>query len=441
MESTAPELLYSGSFGGGKTLTGCRKALFLAQRYPGTTVGVFRKRLKHVKQTTMETFRKEVCPPEHIVKESKADLSYTVRAGRDGRGTSVIQFMGLTNEAGESLNIRSLNLASAFVDEAIELLETEWDEIGGRLRDPNAGVHQLFGATNPANQGHWLYQRFFRAPEPGVHEVVETNTLENPYLPESYVQRLRRYKGRYYDRYVLGKWVDFEGLVYDVFDPLVHQITWEQFAERFGTPHIPAGWRRVCGIDFGYSNPFVCQWWAQSPDGDWFRYREIYHSRRLVADHAKQIRALEQATGERIAVRYADHDAEDRATLDAAGLPTVPAVKEVSPGIQTTYELLKPEAETGRPRIYFLRDVLVEEDPYLANEGLPTCTEDEIQAYRYPKGTNAKNPKEEPVKRDDHGMDTLRYVMHSERTLGAGIVAGTRQPSRPPVRVPRGEMP
>jgi predicted transcriptional regulator len=41
-------------------------------------------------------------------------------------------------------------------------------------------------------------------------------------------------------------------------------------------------------VDFGYTNPFVMQWWAEDPDGRLYLYREIYRTRRLVEDHAKR---------------------------------------------------------------------------------------------------------------------------------------------------------
>ena len=30
-------------------------------------------------------------------------------------------------------------------------------------------------------------------------------------------------------------------------------------------------------VDFGYTNPFTCQWWAMDHDGRLYLYREIFH--------------------------------------------------------------------------------------------------------------------------------------------------------------------
>ena len=37
----------------------------------------------------------------------------------------------------------------------------------------------------------------------------------------------------------------------------------------------------------------------------------------------------------------------------------------------------------------------------------------EFGSYRYPDGTNKRDPKDEPQKVNDHAMDALRYVIYS----------------------------
>ncbi len=397
MESTAPELLYSGAWGAGKSRVLCEKALFLAERYPGNLVGIARKVFNSIKLTTMRTFFEEVCPPDHIKRYNKTDHLVTLKNG------SQVFFFGLD----DPLKIQSLNLGACGVDEVIELTEEDWTMLGGRIRLGRVPFRQLFAATNPASRGHWLYRRFYldrpRMPDGRpMTDVVESNALENPYLPKDYIAKIQALHGRYRDRFVLGKWVDFEGLVYDCFDPLIHVVD-----------RMPEGWEKwpkLRAIDFGYSNPFVCQWWAISPDDEWYLYREIYYSHRLVEDHARQIVTL--SVGESYLAAYADHDAEDRATLEHYGVQTTPALKDVSPGIQEVYGRLKPD-ERGRSRIYFLRDALVERDPALVEAKKPTCTVEEIQGYQYPKQKGDKNVKEEPVKLNDHGMDAMRYAVYS----------------------------
>jgi phage terminase large subunit len=404
MESMAPELMYSGAFGAGKSRVLCEKALFLSLKYPGNFGGIFRKTRKSLTHTTLRSFFKDACPPEFILKYNKSEDLITLVNG------SQLIFGGLDDPQ----KWGSLELGFVGVDEIIELTEDDYTMLLGRLRLTKLAAgkvlpfRQAFSATNPSHPKHWAYKHFF---EERLGEVVEANALENTCNPEDYRVRLDGFKGRYRDRFVLGKWVGFEGLVYDVYDPLTHLITWGQFEDLTGYKRIPADWTRVRSVDFGYANPFVCQWWAISPDGDWFRYREICRTRRLVEDLAKDIVRL--SVGERVLATYADHDAEDRATLERHGVPTVAAVKDVSPGIQSVYSLLQVDEVRGRPRLYFIADGSVEKDTTLEAEGKPTCTEDEIQGYAWLPAAEGRSAKEQPAKVNDHGMDATRYAVYS----------------------------
>lgn len=414
MESTAPELLYSGAWGAGKSRVLCEKVLFLCLRYPGNFVGICRKTYASLRFTTMKTWFEEVCPVAYIKEYNKTEHLVTLKNG------SQVLFFGLD----DPLKIQSLNLGSCGVDEVVELTEEDWLLLGGRLRYSKVPFHQQFAATNPAHQQHWLYKRFYQEK---LGRVVESNSLENPHLPADYVAKIQTLTGRYRERFVLGKWVGFEGLVYDCYDPLVHLINWQRFKELTGKSSIPADWPRVRSIDFGYTNPFVCQWWAISPDGEWFRYREIYETKQLVEDVAKRIVKLSE--GENIEATFADHDAEDRATLHRHGVKTMPAKKDVVSGIKEAYKMLQLD-ERGRPRLYLLDDALVNRDPALVDEKLPTCTEEELTGYCYPKATAGHNPKEEPVKENDHGCDALRYAIYSydrwKRRRQVSLVGGKR---------------
>lgn len=283
-----------------------------------------------------------------------------------------------------------------------------------RLSPPGS---RAYWTMNPDSPFHPIYTDYLTNPKlinprPGRPPRLKRwqfRLTDNLSLDPDYIENLNdQFHGLFHDRFVKGLWVTAEGAVYDLFDPSVHIITRKQFAARFGTDRIPADWTRVRSVDFGYTNPFVCQWWAVSPDGEWFLYREIYYTRRLVEDHARQIISL--SAGENIVKTYADHDAEDRATLHKYGVPTVPANKEIKPGIQTVYGLLSPK-RLGRPQMYFLADALVEQDPALVAAKLPTCTVEEFGAYVWPKP--GKDIPEIPVDANNHGMDAKRYATHS----------------------------
>ena len=237
----------------------------------------------------------------------------------------------------------------------------------------------------------------------------------------AYMSKLDALTGVRYQRLRKGLWVSAEGIIYESYDPAVHLI------DKF---RIPWEWPRVWSVDFGYTNPFVCQMWAEDPDGRLYLYREIYRTRKTVDQHAKDIMdAVSQPvhtyvhpSGED---RYAhhgrvwgepqpraivcDHDAENREVLARElGIGTTNAHKSVTDGIEAVM-MRMALAGDGRPRIYLMRDAVVSRDQELVDAKLPTCTAEEIVGYIWAPPTNGRAPKEEPVKKDDHGCDALRY--------------------------------
>jgi phage terminase large subunit len=187
--------------------------------------------------------------------------------------------------------------------------------------------------------------------------------------------------------------------VYDGWDPAIHLI--DSF-------EIPADWRRVRSIDFGFTNPFVCQWWALDPDGRMYLYRELYGTRKLVEDWCVDIVDLSQ--GERIEATYADHDAEDRATAERHGVYTQPANKAISPGIQRTQTRMR-KAGDNKPRLFILRDSLVQRDSELEANRKPCSTPEEMEMYIWEVAASGKPNKEKPKDKDNHGADAMRYAV------------------------------
>jgi phage terminase large subunit len=225
--------------------------------------------------------------------------------------------------------------------------------------------------------------------------------------------RLARLTGLRRARLFEGKAVQAEGAVYGGYNPALHLV--DAFP-------VPDDWPRFRAVDFGYTNPFTCQWWALDNDGRMYRYREIYHTQRLVEDHAKEIVRLSE--GENIETTVCDHDAEDRATLERHGVPTIPASKGISAGLQAVATRLR-KAGDGRPRLFLMRDALVERDATLEAAFKPLCTEDEFPAYVWPESSQGRTIKEVPLDLNNHGMDALRYaVMHKdqEREVLIGFV-------------------
>ena len=97
----------------------------------------------------------------------------------------------------------------------------------------------------------------------------------------------------------------------------------------------------------------------------------------------------------------ADHDAENRRRFELElGMSTRAADKRVLHGIQLVQERLRPGRD-GKPRIFFLRDSVVERDEDLVQARKPASTVEEIPGYVWmPDGSGRVTSKEQPLKKD-----------------------------------------
>lgn len=396
-----PEVILEGGYEGGKTIACLLKLHILLCKYPNSRALMVRKTYKSLVQSAIVTYENKVLPypPGHtncgVSKYGKEKPEFY-----DYPNGSRLVLGGLDN-AGKVL---SSEYDFIYVNQAEELFLNDWELLTGRAtgRAGHAPYTQVMGDCNPGPPNHWILKREriqrFRQLHRDNPTLYHQQTGEITAQGKRTIETLSALTGLRRKRGFEGLWVAAEGQVYETYDPALHVIN--HFP-------IPYAWRKYRVIDFGYTNPFVCQWWAEDDDGRLYRYREIYHTGRIVQDHAAHI--LKHSQQERYEYTVADHDAEDRATLERYGITTIAANKAVTSGIQAVQARLRVAGD-GKPRLMFLRDSLVELDTDLEAAGKPTCTEDELPAYIWHKTPEGKPDKETPVKLDDHGVDCARYL-------------------------------
>lgn len=401
------ELVLSGPAGTGKSVACLHKVHQMAMRHPGSRWLIVRKTRASLTESGLVTYER------HILGEDNPICAGVQRENRHSykydNGSEVV-----VGGIDKPTRLFSTEYDGIYVQECNELSVGEWESLLRPLRNGKAPYQQLLGDCNPDAPGHWLYKRANEA-----HACTMWHTLHehNPRMHDGtqwtdfgrkYIAILDRLTGVRKERLRWGRWVSAEGVVYDGWNPAIHLI------DRF---NIPASWPRYRAIDFGFGNPFVCLWLAVDPDGRIYVYREIYRTKRLVEDHAANIKSL--SAGERIEMTPCDHDAEDRATLVKHGIANVPAIKAISPGIQAVSARLAIAGD-GKPRLFWLRDSLVDMDPDLEEAKLPTSGVQEFDVYMWPKGQDGKAVKETPVDMNNHAMDALRYgVVMIDKITGA----------------------
>jgi hypothetical protein len=462
MRTRAREVVLDGPAGTGKSHGCLNKLLLAALKYPGMRALIVRQTAESLRDSTMVEWRDTVA--YDAIKAGQCAFysgSPTEPHGYRFANGSRVSLGGMDKPS----KIMSRQYDLIFVDEATELTLDGWQALKTRLRHGRMPYRQLIAACNPDAPTHWLKLRA----DAGTLLLLTSRHWENPRWYDEFDldQRaaldasaqvgapvIEEHDGKLYRltpagaeylqgtlgdltgiarlRMLDGLWCASDGVVWENWNPAVHLVD----------PYpIPADWPRWWVVDFGYRNPFCCQWWTRTPDGQLVRYREIYATGRLVEDHAKQMLRLVTAptpgrelapdqlaadeldplpavkAGRRVwtepkpLVILADHDAEDRATLHKhLGMQTRAANKKVKRGIEAVEARLKVDAR-GVPGLVFMKQALVERDDTLVKAGKPTCTEEEIPRYVWAPPVNGKPPREEPLKENDHGCDTTRYVV------------------------------
>lgn len=434
METKVDEVLISGPAGTGKSRACLEKIFMICLMTPGVRALIVRKTLASLGSTALVTWRRYVIPEAVMTGEvvyyggSREEAAqYRFKNG------SSVTIGGLDKPT----RIMSSEYDIVYVQEATEITLEDLEYINTRLRNGQISYQQLIMDCNPAGDKHWLKLRC----NDGKTELIESRHEDNPVLfnedgtltkrGEHYISKLDNLTGVRYKRLRLGLWVSAEGIIYEEFDPYVHVLQWT-FDEDGNRLDLPHEWPRYWVIDFGFVDPFVLKCYAEGPDGEFYMYREIYHTGRTVEEHAKTImdivcpmktqewydhfnrtmrsREYREWIEPKPSAIICDHDAEGRRTFEKkTGMGTQPAVKNVYEGINAQKERFKPNEE-GLARFYYMVDALVEKDPDLVDALLPTCSVEEITSYAWWQNKDGRKEDKPDPNCEDHGMDTDRYL-------------------------------
>lgn len=477
----SPEVLLSGPYDCSKTFGALTKVHLLMLRYPGAKALMVRQSYKALIPSAYASFVDKILPypPGHALCPVEVFGGGAPQLITYPNG-STIRLGGLDIPE----KVLSAEYDVIFVPQAEEISLHAWEQLANRAngRAGNMPYAQIIGDANPAHPQHWIlarnrqlrqggeydgkpvlqiywaqhkdnptiYQRDFSyTPKPGEERRLLLDENGEEVLTDSGRRRIATLKaltGLRYKRGYLGEWAGAEGTVYEDFSEEHHVI--DPFI-------IPADWDRFITVDFGYTHPLVVQFWALDNDGRMYLYREMYHTKRTVDEHINGIWAnvsddagakLHNATGEMVRqqvtlgikdfikqdgfnlergqqpVIICDHDAEDRATMHNAGLITRPAQKAIRNGIDAVSKRLRIAGD-GKPRLFFMRGALVEEDDELKAAYKPTSTVDELPNYvwrDHTSNTEDRAKDEVPIDRDNHGCDALRYaVMYADGLHGS----------------------
>ncbi len=183
-------------------------------------------------------------------------------AGRTNR----FYIFGGRDESSASL-IQGMTLSGLLLDEAVLMPRSFVEQAVARCSVEGS---KLWFNCNPEGKQHWFKREWIdKARDKGLLYLHFT-LRDNPSLSERMIERYSKlYSGVFYERFVLGKWVSTEGLVYPMFDEKRHIA--EQLPAEFS--------RYIVSCDYGTVNPSSFGLWGES-GGKWYRIREYYYDSR-----------------------------------------------------------------------------------------------------------------------------------------------------------------
>ena len=296
--------------------------------------------------------------------------------------------------AEEPDRLRGPSLGWIWIDEGAMITKECWDILFGRVLD-SKGI--IFITTTPRGR-NWLYDDvYLRSLKDPAYVCIQAPTSQNPYLDQREIQDLRsRYSGEFARQELDAEFMGYEGLVYKDYSPVFHQVKRQE---------IPQNAYIVCGVDFGYNDPFVCLWLAKW-DGVWHLVDEHYQAGKTLDYHIQVIK--DNPLYSRVEKYWGDPSAaQQRADMRAAGIPIFPAIRihdkssrrSINTGIQEVTRWLNRKSLNGSPMFELWKNVI--------------NTHNEFMQYRYREPTN-RNAGETPIDDSNHAMDALRYALSSE---------------------------
>jgi PBSX family phage terminase large subunit len=281
-----------------------------------------------------------------------------------------------------------------YCDEITLYPESIIDMIDTRLSNPWS---MGFASMNPSHPNHKIKKWIDKAEAGDPNYYALHFTLDdNPFVDDDYKQRIRdSLSGLFYQRNYLGLWCLAEGAIFDFFDRKIHVVDRPPAAAEY--------W--IAGIDYGSVNPFSCILvgvstgkYTQTGHRLWVE-KEFYWDpkktkrQKTNSEFADCVQEFLEPYG--VKNIYIDPSAEAfQLELRRRGMHVVHANNDVENGIQK----LTSEMKKG--------------NLYICDECVNTIRE--IESYVWdPKA--AERGYDEPMKKDDHAVDALRYAIASHK--------------------------
>lgn len=278
--------------------------------------------------------------------------------------------------------IRGASIKYCYGDEVVTWHKDVFDMLKSRLDKPYS---KFDGTCNPDNPRHWFKE--FIDSDADIY-CQEYCIDDNAFLSKDFVDNLKKeyYGTVLYDRYILGKWVLAEGLVYGNFNEertCINDFEEKGYAEYY------------ISLDYGITNPFCAILWrverrcAYAIDMYYFDSKKAGY-RKTDEEHYQAIERLAKDYFIENIVLDPSCTSFKETIARHDKYSYINANNDVLSGIGNTAMLLNTE---------YLKIVRDKCKPLIEEFGL----------YRW----NEESLKDEVIKENDHCMDALRYFINT----------------------------
>lgn len=324
---------------------------------------------------------KDMIPREAITATNEVKLSVSLING------SEICLKGAENED----SLRGVGLDFVVLDEYAQMKPNVWDEIIRPMLTDRKGKALFIGTPQGKNILHDLYQKGVSGEDGWAS--YRFKTIDNPFIDETEVEAAKKQLPEViYRQEYEASFEHYAGLCYPMFAIERHVIN---------PIELEPYWRTFRSIDYGYINPFACLWFAVSHDGITYVIDEHYEAGKGLGSHAEALKRRKWVAD----YTYIDPSANAH-SREKNGIPYSVVMELNDLGI-LCIPASKSDRNVGISRV----GELFNADKIKIFKNCVNLIR-ELQDYRWKDATDLSvNAPEEPVKRNDHACDALRYFI------------------------------
>ena len=299
-----------------------------------------------------------------------------------GAVTNIFEIFGGKDESSFAL-IQGRTLAGVLLDEVVLMPQSFVNQALIRCSVNGA---KLWFSCNPGSPMHWFYLDWIKRHNERNALYLHFSMRDNPSLSEKTLQTYENnFTGVFYDRYILGRWVLAEGVVYaDVFDKAKHitDATYETLPVYY------------VSCDYGTQNATVFLLWHKLKDGRWICEKEYYYSGRT---------EIKQKTDE----QYCDDLKLFLGDIKISGIIIDPSAASFIAALRKRGYIIIPAKNSVLDGIRFTASLLNQNK--LLFRSCCKNTIEEFGVYSWKPDT----AEDEVIKENDHAMDALRYFCYT----------------------------